>query len=204
MSLLTLYSYRRCPFAIRVRMVLAEKEILYQLIEEKLSELSPELMALHPEGRVPLLVHEVDGHRQIIYQSSIITEYLDEAFPGVALMPLTASGRAQVRLWTYWCDQLFKPDLDLYKYELKRLSEGERADLVKRLHAYLAEWENGLGAGPFILGAKLTLADIHLFPFARQFMAIPHVLPGLEAYPRFKSWLAQMVARPTFLRVMQK
>src|SRR4051794_35219908 len=114
MNSLILYSFRRCPFAIRVRMVLEEKNIEYQKLEENLSKLSPELLALHPEGRVPLLVHERDGRRQVIFQSSIITEYLDETFPGspllAPLMPSDPMDRAQVRLWTYWCDQIFKPD----------------------------------------------------------------------------------------------
>ena len=74
---ITLYSFRRCPFAIRVRMVLHEKEIPFKVIEEELKNLSPELLKLHPEGRVPVLVHG----DLVIYESAIITEYLDDCFP---------------------------------------------------------------------------------------------------------------------------
>src|SRR4051794_33777782 len=100
MSTLILHSYRRCPFAIRVRMVLEEKGIPYQLIEENLSHLSPELLAHHPEGRVPLLIHEMNSQKLVVYQSTIITEYLDEAFPQSPLMPKDPKDRAKVRLWT--------------------------------------------------------------------------------------------------------
>ncbi len=204
MQSLTLYSYRRCPFAIRVRMVLEEKNISYQLVEENLSHLSAELLSLHPEGRVPLLVHQLKECRQVIYQSSIITEYLEEAFPDFSLMPQGSVERAQVRLWTYWCDQLFKPDLDLYKYELSTLNEVETTELLTRIHGHLSHWDMTLRSSAFLVGGQMTLADIHLFPFARQFVAIKPGFPELEKYTHLSAWLGQMLARPAFKRVMLK
>ena len=129
---LILHSFRRCPFAIRVRMALEEKGLEYKIIEEDLSSPSQELLTMHPEGRVPLLIHEQNEQKHIIYQSTIITEYLDEAFPFKPIMPnldrhavasSEAVSRAKVRLLTYWCDSIFKPDLDLYKYDFPHLSE---------------------------------------------------------------------------------
>ena len=201
---LILYSYRRCPYAIRVRMVLEEKGIPFKVVEEDLSHLSEELLQLHPEGRVPLLVHEFSESRAVIYQSSVITEYLVETFPGLpSLMPSGAWERAQVRLWTYWCDALFKPDLDLFKYEFSSLSPEKASELVVRLQGYLSHWDSSLAGGPFLLGAEMTLADIHLFPFARQFMAIKPAFPDVAVkYPRLGDWLSRMVARPAFARVM--
>jgi glutaredoxin len=70
MAELILHSYRRCPFAIRVRMALEEKELAYRLVEENLAELSDELLRIHPEGRVPVLIH--DGH--VIVESTFICE----------------------------------------------------------------------------------------------------------------------------------
>ena len=212
MDSLILHSFRRCPFAIRVRMVLEEKQISYELREEKLSQLSSELLSLHPEGRVPLLIHqqgipgEPGSQKQVIYQSTIITEYLDEAFPEVPLMPTDPMDRAQVRLWTYWCDHLFKPDLDLFKYDQSTLSDSEAELLRARLHGHLAYWDSTLQSGSFLLGAKLgmTLADIHLFPFARQFMGIQPALPGIEKYKNLAVWLSMMISRPAFVRVMAK
>jgi glutathione S-transferase len=112
MSKLILHSYRRCPFAIRVRMVLEEKGAIYSVIEESLRAPSAELLRMHPEGKVPLLRH--DG--RVVYESAIITEYLDEVLSGPKLTPTTATSRAEMRLWTYWIHTIFKNDLDEFKY----------------------------------------------------------------------------------------
>lgn len=209
MNTLTLYSFRRCPFAIRARMVLEEKEIPYQRIEEDLSHLSPELLSLHPEGRVPLLIHQLGDSQQVIYQSSIITEYLDEVFPTPPLMPQDAVSRAKVRLWTYGCDALFKPDLDLYKYGLASMTDLERNELGSRLRSHLLQWETALKSRSFLVGHQITLADIHLFPFARQWRAVqvPPAFSDLvraEDYPRLGEWLDRMTARPAFVRAMSR
>jgi glutathione S-transferase len=203
MNRLTLHSFRRCPFAIRVRMVLEEKKLDYQIKEENLSNPSSELLSMHPEGRVPLLIHDLEHQKHVIYQSSIITEYLDEAFPQIKLMPAEPSTRAEIRLWTYWCDHLFKPDLDLYKYELRSLTESDAESLRERLHQHFTKWETALETGPFIMGSQLTLADIHLFPFARQFMAATPPFPGVEKYLKLNQWLSSMISRSSFEKVMR-
>ena len=189
-------------------MVLEEKAIPHRIIEENLSALSSELLALHPEGRVPVLVHETahetSTNRQVIYQSTIITEYLDEVFGGPRLMPADAAARAQVRLWSYWCDEIFKPDLDLYKYELSKLSDAEAAGLRARLSKHLSHWDSALRGSDFLVTKQMTLADIHLFPFARQFFAIKPPLPGLETYSAIAQWLERMTNRPAFARVMSQ
>jgi glutathione S-transferase len=210
MTNLTLHTYRRCPFAIRVRMVLEEKGLAYHRIEEDLANLSPQLLALHPEGRVPLLIHQINNDRHVLYESSVITEYLDDAFPDSPLMPKQPIERAQVRLFTYWCDQIFKPKLDLFKYEQSRLTQAELLTLHAHLHELLSYWNAALHskskskANAFLINEHLTLADIHLFPFARQFMSIKPALPDIEKYTKLTDWLNQMIARPAFERCMVK
>lgn len=204
MNKLTLHSFRRCPFAIRARMVLEEKGLAFHCIEEDLSNFSAELLALHPEGRVPLLIHEAANGKKVIYQSTVITEYLDEAFPQNKLMPETPAERADVRLWTYWCDAIFKPDLDLFKYELKTMSAEEASALQTRLHEHLKTWDKAVEESGYLVGEKFGLADIHLFPFARQFLRIKPQLAGVEAYKNLESWLVKITQRPAFLKVMEK
>lgn len=197
---LKLHSYRRCPFAIRVRMTLEEKKIPYQIIEEDLSALSLELLQLHPEGKVPLLLHA----GQVVYESAIITEYLEDAFPTPSLMPTSPQARAQVRLLTYECHQVFKPDLDLYKYEWARLGDSEKAALVSRLSNYLAQLDSRLGQSLFLVSDSLTLADIHLFPFYRQLTRSQPLFAPLPLYRHLNDWLDRITQRPSFERVMRK
>lgn len=204
MDRIVLHSFRRCPFAIRVRMVLEEKQIPYLLLEENLRHFSAELLALHPEGKVPLLVHHFEGSKQVVFQSTIITEYLDETFPKSPLMPKDPVSRVQVRLWTHWCDYIFKPDLDLFKYKLSNLTEVQITDLVSRLHTHFAKWEKQFTDSPFLFSGPMTLADVHLFPFARQFFSIKQSEEWAVNYPKVYGWLGRIVARPSFQRVMSK
>ena len=184
--------------------MLEEKGLGYISIEEDLSNPSPELLALHPEGLVPLLIHQTGNENRTLYQSTVITEYLDEYFPENPLMPRDAGLRAQARLWTYWCDTLFKPNLDQFKYELSNLDQDAADALRDRLHGLLSHWDTALQKNPFLLGATATLADIHLFPFARQFFAIKDGLPGLDKYEALSQWLKLWLARPSFERAMKR
>lgn len=197
---LVLHSYRRCPFAIRVRMTLEEKHLPYEVIEEDLSALSADLLRLHPEGKVPLLIHEGVA----IPESDVITEYLDELFPEPPLRPAAPLERARVRLWTHWCSNLFKPDLDAFKYGLKALSEAEQGALVERLRGHLGKLEEALATKPFLMGDRLTLADIHVFPFYRQLTRARSEIPGFFQAVQADAWLERITRRPSFERAMVK
>jgi len=92
----TLYDYWRSSSAYRVRLALALKGIAYERVPVDLTagaQLSPEHLALHPQGLVPVL--KIDG--LVLVQSLAIIEYLDETRPDPALLPRDAAGRAHVR-----------------------------------------------------------------------------------------------------------
>jgi glutathione S-transferase len=181
-------------------MTLEEKQIPYTLIEEDLAQLSPELLNLHPEGKVPLLIHG----DEVIYESSVITEYLDEISGPTHLMPSDPTLRARVRLWTYWCNELFKPDLDLFKYELKQLSPVQTEALSNRIRGHLKKLSQPLESQSFLMGEELNLADIHVFPFYRQLQkSNPHFFNLFET-TKIDLWLNRVVSRPSFDRTMQK
>lgn len=198
MNSLVLHSYRRCPFAIRVRTVLEEKGLPYSVIEENLREPSAELLRLHPEGKVPLLIH----NGKAIPESAVITEYLDETFPERPLRPADEMSRTQIRAYTQWCDQEFKPELDRFKYKYPQLPTLEQERVVSRLRELLEKLAKPLNCTPFLLGNDFTLADIHLFPFYRQLSKTDfrahHSSPILDA------WLERATSRPAFLRAMEK
>src|ERR1700687_5412967 len=95
---ITLYDAPGSPCARRVRITLIEKGLPYDTVFIDLSKLeqkSPAYLTLNPNGFVPTLVH---GER-IVYESNVITEYLDDVFPDVRLYPDDPWERAQVKLW---------------------------------------------------------------------------------------------------------
>lgn len=185
----------------RVRMAFEEKGIAYQVIEEDLGNPSAELLRIHPSGQVPVLVHG----DQVIPESAIITEYVEEIFPNPPLLPADPAGRARVRLWTHWCAETLKGDLDEFKYDWETLNEDERAALLARLHAALEKLAAALSDQPFLLGESITLADIHLFPFYRQLTRARPKEPELLSYPAsLNAWLERLVSRPSFVRVMAR
>jgi len=200
MEPLTLYSFHRCPFAMRVRMVLHEKALPFSLKEEDLKNFSPELLKLHPEAKVPVLVH---GAR-VLYESAIITEYLDEAFPQAPLMPQEAGARAEVRIWTYWCNQVFKPAVDRLKYGASRFSVAECEGVEAKIQSMLQKLETALQNSEYLVGASFTLADVHVFPFCRQLLRVEPQRLDLDAYPHLQEWAQRISSRPSFERTMAR
>lgn len=197
---LILHSYRRCPFAMRVRIVLHEKEIPFQVKEEDLKNKSPELLRLHPEGRVPLLLHGT----HVIYESSVITEYLEDAFPKPSLLPKDPALRAEARLWTYWCNTTFKPDVDHFKYGTSRFPEKECIGINEKIVEHLQKLETQLKISEWLVGPTFSLADIHVFPFARQ---LAHSKPApeyLSQYSALQKWMTTIEARTSFAKTMEK
>ncbi len=197
---LTLYSFRRCPFAIRVRMVLHEKNLIFTTIEEDLKNMSTVIKKLHPEAKVPVLVDD----DLVIYESAIITEYIDEKYPQIALMPSEPVLRMRVREWTYSCNHFFKPEIDKYKYKSNQLSLNEMDVVRKRLKHYLIRLEAALSQSDWLVGNAISLADIHCFPFFRQLYRVTPKLDNIEEYSNLISWYQNILKRPSFELAMQK
>ena len=195
------YSFRRCPFAMRVRLALHEKQIPFEVQEEDLKNFSPQLRALHPEARVPVLVRG----QQVVYESCIITEYVDDLAPAhFPLMPPTADERAQVRLWTYWCNNVFKRNIDRFKYGTSRFTAEQCVGAKESVLADLKELEDKLQTASWLVGSQLSLADIHVFPFARQLSRIQPRPEFLAEYPATVNWIVSIEQRPSFQKAMEK
>jgi len=197
---ITLYSYRRCPFAIRVRMTLHEKGIPFETKEESLNNKSSELLSLHPQAKVPVLIYG----KQVLYESSIITQFLDELQPEPALMPTTPAARAELRLFTFWCDQQFKPDVDRYKYGTSRFPAEQCEGAEQRVIGHLKRLEETLKQDTWLVGKTYSLADIHVFPFFRQLARITPAPEFLGAFPATTHWLETITARPAFEKTIAK
>jgi glutathione S-transferase len=195
MSLPELYSYAACPFAQRTRMVLAEKDIDFELHEVDLANRPANWREISPTGKVPLLRHE----GETIYESTIINQYLDEAFPGHPLMPATPLGRARARIWMDHCDQRFLPAM--HALMRHRDDPDQLPAAMDKASDALRELEHrGLdrsGDGPYWFGSEPSLIDFQYLPFFERF-PVYEALCGL-GWPaeciRLRRWFDAMCAR---------
>ena len=106
----TLYHYWLCPFSRKVRLILAEKKLDFELEVEEVWERRPEFMDLNPAGKVPVLV---DLNGTVVVDSMAIAEYLDEAYPDRLLIGVGLAHRAEVRRLTTWFDDKFAQEVSV-------------------------------------------------------------------------------------------
>ena len=168
MSAVELFSYEACPYAQRTRMTLLEKGIEHKITEVDLYNRPDWWADLSPYGKVPLIKHG----NAVIYESAIINQYLEEAFPAVPLMPTDPAQRAVARIWIDYCDSYFMAAAhDIIAH---RKDGGKRQEAVENLAEKLEFMEkHGLRAisdkGPFWMGEQLTLVDMQYAPFFERF-----------------------------------
>jgi glutathione S-transferase len=194
MSTPVLYSFRRCPYAMRARMALWAAGITVELREVKLAAKPPELLAASPKGTVPVLVLE-DG--TVIDQSLDIMRWALSRSDPEDWLAGDDAGLIAVN------DGPFKHHLDRAKYPGRYEEDGETDHRAAAL-ALLAPLEARLADAPFLTGETRALTDVALFPFIRQFAAIEPEWFAAQPLPRLQDWLARLLASELFASVMGK
>jgi len=195
MNSIELYSAEVCPFAQRTRIVLMEKGLEFTVTEIDLAHKPDWFAHVSPYGKVPVLVQ---GDVRV-YESAIINEYLEEAFPEPALMPGTPALRAAARMWIDFCNTRFIP---LFYKLLLEQDEKVQTELNEKVAGELifAEREGFAalaGDGPYWLGEQCSLVDTTWYPFFERFGVMKHyrgmVIP-IEC-KRLSEWFAVMQQR---------
>lgn len=189
----TLYTFRRCPYAMRARMALHYAQVPHTQVEVDLKNKPAALLALSPKATVPVL-HMEDG--TVLEQSLDIMHYaLSQRDPGHWRLN-TPEESALISQ----NDTEFKPLLDRYKYHTRH-PELPRSQHQQNGEAWLQSLETLLQQHPFLLADRITLADIALFPFIRQW----HGAGGdsLPHFPRLLHWLNHHQSSPLFTAIMQ-
>jgi len=197
-ALPVLYSFRRCPYAMRARMALDVAGIALEHREILLKDKPAEMLAASPKGTVPVLVLP-DG--TVLEESlDVMAWALDQNDPeGWRVPEFEADTQALITA----NDGAFKHHLDRYKYATRydgAVSEEHRAQACKHIDTLEAH----LGQTPQLFGDKATLADIALFPFIRQFANTDRDWFNAQAWPGVQRWLAGHLASERFGRVMKK
>jgi glutathione S-transferase len=189
-----LFSFRRCPYAMRARMALWVAGIAVELREVKLAAKPPQLAAASPKATVPVLVLP-DG--TVIDESLAIMRWaLAQHDPEGWL-----AGDDPALIATN--DGPFKHHLDRAKYP-GRYDEDGVTDHRAAALAMLMPLEARLESAPCLGGASTSLTDIALFPFIRQFAAIDPDWFATQALPRLQAWLERHAASDLFASIMPK
>jgi len=198
-SLPVLYSFRRCPYAIRARLALWQAGIEVELRELVLRDKPAEMLALSPKGTVPVL-QLPDG--RVIDQSLDIMRWALERHDPDGWLGV-AGAEAQAALIER-NDVDFKPLLDRYKY-VDRHPERTRAEWRDAAVAtFLAPLEAQLGGRPCLFGAAPSLADAAIFPFVRQFAGVDGGWFDQAPLPSLRAWLTRWCEGALFASVMRR
>jgi glutathione S-transferase len=192
-----LYTFRRCPYAIRARIALSYANIPIEEREVDLKNKPIELLQLSPKATVPVLVLE----NRIIDQSlEIIKWALRQSDPE---QWLSQELEQEIDALIYLNDYQFKPLLDKYKYS----SSAELHDQIgyrEQAGTYLHQLNRLLMQHRYLLADSITVADIAIVPFIRQFCMVDEKWFMASEYTFLINWLEQFLDSELFLRVMVK
>jgi len=195
-SLPVLYSFRRCPYAIRARLALAVAGTPCTLREVVLRHKPAALLAASAKATVPVLVL---ADASVVEESLAIMRWaLERCDPEGWLAYDLAETDSLIAL----CDGPFKHALDRCKYP-ERFPDGEREASWSAAQSCLDVWERHLQDGQ-LCGPGRSLADAAIFPFVRQFAAIEPGRWSALPLPRLQAWLAAWLASGLFAAVMEK
>lgn len=193
-----LYSFRRCPYAMRARLGILFAELQLELREITLKNKPAEMLAISPKGTVPVL-QLVDG--AVIEESREIMVWALEQQDPQGLLDATILHQANALIEQN--DNEFKHWLDRYKYADRHL-EMTQTEYRQRGEAFLQVLEKLLTKNPYLLGDNATLADIGIMPFVRQFAHVDRDVFYSLPYPNLQLWLQHWLEHSCFLQAMTK
>lgn len=195
-----LYSFRRCPYAMRARLALSISGQVCELREVVLRDKPQEMLEASPKGTVPVLI-EVNG--SMLEESlDIMIWALSKRDPQEWLRP-AQSAMAEIRELITECDGNFKHHLDRYKYAQRYEnvdSQSHRAEGAK----FLKKLEDKLTMTAYLYDQRLSIADMAIAPFVRQFANADRTWFDAQPWPYLHKWLAAFLDSELFCQIMTK
>ncbi len=203
--MIQLYHFALSPFCRKVRLVMGEKKLDVELIEERYWEGSRDFIRRNPAGKVPIMVHT----QRVFTESQAICEFLDETYKAPPLIPDNAFARAEVRRLVGWFDDKFHHEVTanlLYERVNKKLMRGGYPDgkRVKegakhiKFHLDYMGWL--LDQRRWLAGPDLSLAD---FTAAAHLSCLDYISDvDWERNAQVKNWYATIKSRPAFRSIL--
>lgn len=198
----TLYHFALCPFSRKLRVVLKEKELNFELVAENFWERRREFILLNPAVQVPVL-KEPEG--MVLCESQAVVEYLEEVYDGTKLIGDTAEARAETRRLTLWFDEkfyhevtkhlLFEKIIKFFSKQGHPISEAIRAGKANILYhldyiSFLTRQRKWLAGDNFGLADISAACQISILDYLGD---VPW-----DHYPHAKDWYALVKSRPSF------
>lgn len=200
--MIKLYDFKSSPNCQRVKVVLAEKNLPYEIVPVDLTkkeQKTPEYLKMNPYGKVPVLTDD----STVLYESLVINEYLDEKYPNPPLMPKDLAKKAKARILVDYGMAHFDSPYQKLRMELMKdkqeqsqpIIDGAKADLKKLLQRF----EDELGDQQYLLG-DFSLTDADLIPRFTRLEGFG-ILPD-PSLPRLGKYMERMKARPSVKTIL--
>lgn len=187
-----LYSFRRCPYAMRARLALSVSGVQTELREVVLRDKPQAFLEVSPSATVPCLATQ----EEVIDESLDIMHWALRQHDPQSWLEMPIEGYE----WIARCDGPFKHALDRTKYATRYPAEDPDQHRVIAAQ-FLSDLEKQMGGWIF---AKPTLADFAILPFVRQFAFIDKPWFDAQAWPHLREWLARFLTSDRFAQIMTK
>lgn len=199
-----LYSFRRCPYAIRTRMTLKYCGIEVEHREVLLKDKPEAMLAASPKGTVPVLVAP---DKSVLDESLDIIQWALAQQDQQGWLDYDTATLTQMRMLVGATEARFKPNLDRYKYNYHsdaEQREAERNTYRVKCVEFLNELNDRLEHNRYLMSDRLSYVDVAVFPFVRQFANVEPAWFDTQSFTKLQTWLRALLDSELFLAVMQK
>ena len=200
--MIKLYDFKSSPNCQRVKVVLAEKNLPYEIVPIDLraqAQKTPEYLKMNPYGKVPVLTDDAT----VLYESLIINEYLEEKYPNPPLMPKDPAKKAKARILVDYGMAHFDGPYQKLRMELTKEQKDQNPQVINGaksdLKKLLQRLEDELGDQQYLLG-DFSLVDADLLPRFTRLEGFG-VLPD-PSLPRLGKYMERMKARPSVKAIL--
>ena len=200
--MIKLYDFKSSPNCQRVKIVLAEKNLPYEIVPVDLrahEQKTPDYLKLNPYGKVPVLTDD----DTVLYESCIINEYLEEKYPNPPLLPKEPAKKAKARILVDYGMAHFDNPYQKLRMELMKDAKEQNQQVIDgakgEIKKLLQRFESEIGDNPYLTG-EFSLVDADLLPRFTRLEGFG-VLPD-PSLPRLGKYMERMTARPSVKAVL--